>query len=176
MAVLNANYICARGSRTPTSSRSRALCMHECVFTDKRLEAHGVKTLDVAKRLLDYGFYAPTIYFPLVVSGALMIEPTETESKETLDEFIAAMRAHRRAKRSETPTLLQRRADADAASAASTKPAPRAARCCAGGRQAAAVSPTRLGRRYQTTSAFRQERKGPLFRTIEHFQQVSTRA
>ena len=67
--------------------------MHECVFTDKNLEPHGVKTLDVAKRLLDYGFYAPTIYFPLVVPGALMIEPTETESKETLDAFIAAMEA-----------------------------------------------------------------------------------
>ena len=65
--------------------------MHECVFTDKTLEPYGVKTLDVAKRLLDYGFYAPTIYFPLVVPGALMIEPTETESKETLDAFIAAM-------------------------------------------------------------------------------------
>ena len=69
--------------------------MHECVFTDKTLEPYGVKTLDVAKRLLDYGFYAPTIYFPLVVPGALMIEPTETESKETLDAFIAAMRRHR---------------------------------------------------------------------------------
>ena len=50
-----------------------------------------MKTLDIAKRLLDHGFYAPTIYFPLVVSGAIMIEPTETESKETLDEFIDAM-------------------------------------------------------------------------------------
>src|SRR6185503_10006539 len=69
------------------------LCMHECVLSDKNLERYGVKTLDVAKRLLDYGFYAPTIYFPLVVPGALMIEPTETESKETLDEFIAAMQA-----------------------------------------------------------------------------------
>ena len=55
-----------------------------------------MKTLDVAKRLLDYGFYAPTIYFPLVVKGALMIEPTETETKETLDAFVDAMLAHRR--------------------------------------------------------------------------------
>src|SRR6185369_3880658 len=53
--------------------------------------AYDVHTLDVAKRLLDYGFYAPTIYFPLVVKGALMIEPTETETRETLDEFVEAM-------------------------------------------------------------------------------------
>jgi glycine dehydrogenase subunit 2 len=67
--------------------------MHECVFSDRTLADKGVTTLDVAKRLLDYGFYAPTIYFPLVVRGALMIEPTETESKETLDEFCDAMLA-----------------------------------------------------------------------------------
>jgi glycine dehydrogenase subunit 2 len=65
--------------------------MHECVFSDRNLAEHGVHTLDVAKRLLDHGFYAPTIYFPLVVKGALMIEPTETESKATLDEFADAM-------------------------------------------------------------------------------------
>ena len=52
---------------------------------------HGVKTLDIAKRLMDYGFHPPTIYFPLIVHGAIMIEPTETEPKETLDQFIAAM-------------------------------------------------------------------------------------
>ncbi len=92
MAVLNANYVRARLEgryHLPV----KGLCMHECVLTDKNLEPHGVTTLDVAKRLLDYGFYAPTIYFPLVVSGALMIEPTESESRETLDEFIAAMEA-----------------------------------------------------------------------------------
>jgi glycine dehydrogenase subunit 2 len=61
------------------------------VFTDKLQNVHGIKTLDVAKRLLDYGFHAPTIYFPLVVSGAIMIEPTESESVETLDAFIEAM-------------------------------------------------------------------------------------
>jgi len=83
----------------------RGLCMHECVFTDKTLEPHGVKTLDVAKRQLDYGFYAPTIYYPLVVPGALMIEPTETESKETLDAFIGALEAIAREAR-EQPALL----------------------------------------------------------------------
>ena len=67
--------------------------MHECVLTPgKALEDKGVKTLDIAKGLLDRGFHAPTVYFPLIVHEAIMIEPTETESKETLDEFIAAMR------------------------------------------------------------------------------------
>ena len=65
--------------------------MHECVLTHDLERAHGVNTLEIAKRLLDYGMHPPTIYFPLVVPGALMIEPTETESKETLDDFIAAM-------------------------------------------------------------------------------------
>jgi glycine dehydrogenase subunit 2 len=104
MAVLNANYLRVRLQDTYQLA-VRGLCMHECVFTDKTLEPHGIKTLDVAKRLLDYGFYAPTIYFPLVVPGALMIEPTETESKETLDAFIAAMEAIAREAR-ETPNLV----------------------------------------------------------------------
>ena len=66
--------------------------MHEAVFTDRQLEAEtGVKTLDVAKRLIDYGFHPPTVYFPLVVRGALMIEPTETETKQTIDEFVEAL-------------------------------------------------------------------------------------
>jgi glycine dehydrogenase subunit 2 len=91
MAVLNANYVRAGLENTyhlPYSQQS----MHEVVFSDKNLEEMGVTTLDVAKRLLDYGFHPPTVYFPLVVHGALMIEPTETESPETLDEFIAAMK------------------------------------------------------------------------------------
>ena len=90
MAVLSANYI-RRRLEAAYQIAYPGVCMHECVFTDKGFEASGVKTLDIAKRLLDYGFYAPTIYFPLVVSGAIMIEPTETESKETMDEFIDAM-------------------------------------------------------------------------------------
>jgi glycine dehydrogenase subunit 2 len=92
MAVLNANYLRVRLQGTYHLAYP-GLCMHECVLSDKLLEPYGVKTLDVAKRLLDHGFYAPTIYFPLVVSGALMIEPTETESKETLDQFVTAMEA-----------------------------------------------------------------------------------
>ena len=65
--------------------------MHEFVATGEPLKKHGVKTLDVAKRLLDFGFYAPTVYFPLTVPEALMVEPTETESKETLDRFAEAL-------------------------------------------------------------------------------------
>jgi len=66
--------------------------MHEVVLSGSRQRALGVKTLDIAKRLLDYGYHAPTIYFPLIVPEAIMIEPTETESQETLDAFIEAMK------------------------------------------------------------------------------------
>ena len=90
MAVLSANYI-RRRLEGVYHAPYPGVCMHECVFSDKGFETAGIKTLDIAKRLLDFGFYAPTIYFPLVVSGAIMIEPTETESKETLDAFIDAM-------------------------------------------------------------------------------------
>ena len=65
--------------------------MHEVVFSARRQKAQGVAATDIAKRLLDLGFYAPSIYFPLIVEEALMIEPTETESKETLDQFCDAM-------------------------------------------------------------------------------------
>ena len=68
-------------------------CMHEFVLSGKwQKERHGVRTLDIAKRLLDYGYHAPTVYFPMVVDEAIMIEPTETEPKSTLDEFIEVMR------------------------------------------------------------------------------------
>jgi len=89
LAVLNANYVKERLKGTFHLPYDRP-CMHECVFTDKFQETHKVTTLDMAKRLIDYGFHPPTIYFPLVVHGAIMIEPTETESKETLDDFIEA--------------------------------------------------------------------------------------
>ncbi len=92
MAVLNANYLRKRLEQAYDLAYSTP-CLHECVFSDDSFRHTGVKTLDIAKRLLDYGFYAPTIYFPLVVSGALMIEPTETETKETLDEFADALLA-----------------------------------------------------------------------------------
>lgn len=88
-SVLNANYVLARLKGTYDVPYRRT-CMHECVLSDKDM-ANGVTTVDVAKRLLDYGIHAPTIYFPLIVHGAIMIEPTETEAKETLDEFISIM-------------------------------------------------------------------------------------
>ena len=91
-AVLNANYIKEKLKDRYHLPHDR-VCMHECVFTDKNQEAHQVATLDIAKRLMDYGFHPPTVYFPLVVHGAIMIEPTESESLETLDRFIATMRA-----------------------------------------------------------------------------------
>jgi glycine dehydrogenase subunit 2 len=90
-AVLNANYVLAE-LRESYDVPHEGMVMHECVLTDRRQQAHGVTTADIAKRLMDMGFHPPTIYFPLVVAGALMIEPTECESLETLDEFVEAMR------------------------------------------------------------------------------------
>ena len=92
LAVLNARYIKERLKGTFHLPYDRP-CMHECVFSDKLQQAYKVSTLDIAKRLMDYGFHPPTIYFPLVVPGAIMIEPTETESKETIDLFIDSMKA-----------------------------------------------------------------------------------
>ena len=91
-ALLNANYIRKKLEKAYHIAYAEP-CMHECIFTDRNQQKHGVHTLDIAKRLLDYGIHPPTIYFPLVVSGALMIEPTETETIETLDAFVAAMSA-----------------------------------------------------------------------------------
>ncbi len=92
LAVLNANYVRATiGDDYPAAFD--ALCMHEVIVSDKRIQKEtGIKTLDIAKRLIDFGFHPPTVYFPLVVPGAMMIEPTETESKETIDQFVAAMK------------------------------------------------------------------------------------
>lgn len=90
-AVLNASYI-RRGLEGHYDLPYDAPSMHECIFSDARQAKHGVKTGDIAKRLIDYGFHPYTVSFPLIVRGALMIEPTETESKQELDEFIAAMR------------------------------------------------------------------------------------
>lgn len=90
-AVLNANYIKESLKEIFHLPFDRP-CLHECVFTDRYQQEFKVSTLDIAKRLMDYGFHPPTICFPLVVSGAIMIEPTESESKDTLDGFISAMR------------------------------------------------------------------------------------
>jgi glycine dehydrogenase subunit 2 len=103
MAVLNANYVRSQVKsflHVPHPDR----CMHEVIASDHDLKATGVTTMDLAKRLMDYGFHPPTVYFPLVVHGAMMIEPTETETPQTLDCFVAALReivkdAHREADR-----------------------------------------------------------------------------
>jgi glycine dehydrogenase subunit 2 len=105
VAVLNANYMLARLKGTYDVLYDR-LCMHEFVLSARGLKKeHGVSALDVAKRLMDYGFHPPTIYFPLVVPEALMIEPTESEAKETLDAFCDAMIAIAR-EAAEDPELV----------------------------------------------------------------------
>jgi glycine dehydrogenase subunit 2 len=105
VAVLNANYLLAR-LRDAYELPYDRLCMHEFVLSGRRLKReHGVSTLDVAKRLMDYGFHPPTVYFPLVVPEALMIEPTETETIESLDAFADAMIAIAR-EAAEAPELL----------------------------------------------------------------------
>jgi glycine dehydrogenase subunit 2 len=90
-AVLNANYLKEKLKPYYHLPYDRT-CMHEVVFSGKRQKAKGVHTVDIAKRLLDYGLHPPTVYFPLIVEEALMIEPTETESKQTLDAFVEAMK------------------------------------------------------------------------------------
>ncbi|MFA5370243.1 MAG: aminomethyl-transferring glycine dehydrogenase subunit GcvPB, partial [Candidatus Omnitrophota bacterium] len=89
-AVLNANYCLCRLKQHYDIAYGRR-CMHECVLSARRQSENGVRALDIAKFLIDKGFHPPTIYFPLIVKEAMMIEPTETESKETLDKFIEAM-------------------------------------------------------------------------------------
>jgi len=89
-AVLNANYIKEKLKKYFHLPYDRT-CMHEVVFSGQWQKEYGVSTLDIAKRLLDFGYHPPTIYFPLIVREAFMVEPTETESKETLDEFINTM-------------------------------------------------------------------------------------
>jgi len=104
-AVLNANYI-AHHLKADYDIAIDGRPMHEVIFSDKRQSKYGVHTLDIAKRLIDYGFHPMTIYFPLVVPGAIMIEPTESESREELDLFIDAMRSIAR-EASESPDLVK---------------------------------------------------------------------
>lgn len=90
-AIINANYLLSRLLKKFDLPYPKPV-MHEfCLSGDRQKKQHGVRTLDIAKRLLDYGFHAPTIYFPLIVSEALMVEPTETETRETLDAFADAL-------------------------------------------------------------------------------------
>ncbi len=91
-AVLNANYLLSQLKDVldvPNGDR----CMHEFVASAKSWKQNGISAMDIAKRLLDYGFHAPTVYFPLVIAEAMMMEPTETESKDTLDDYVAAIKA-----------------------------------------------------------------------------------
>ena len=104
-AVLNANYL-AHHLEPDYEVAVDGQPMHEVIFSDKRQSKHGVHTLDIAKRLIDYGFHPMTIYFPLIVPGAMMVEPTESEGREELDLFIEAMRAIAREAR-ETPELVK---------------------------------------------------------------------
>ena len=104
-AVLNANYI-RKKLEDVYELPYKTASMHEVVFSDKRQAAKGVKTGDIAKRLIDYGFHPYTVSFPMIVPGALMIEPTESESKEELDLFIEAMRSIAR-EVEETPEVVK---------------------------------------------------------------------
>ena len=104
-AVLNANYLLAKLRDDYYLPYDRP-CMHEVVFSADWQRARGVSGLEVAKRLLDYGFHAPTMYFPLIVHEALMIEPTEAENRDTLDAFIVALQAINR-ESMDTPALVQ---------------------------------------------------------------------
>ena len=103
-AVLNANYLRARLKPYYDLPYDRT-CMHEVVFAGTRQEKLGARTLDIAKRLIDFGIHPPTVYFPLIVDEALMIEPTETESRESLDRFVEAMIAIAHEAESDPETL-----------------------------------------------------------------------
>jgi glycine dehydrogenase subunit 2 len=105
-AVLNANYLMRALQDVYDLPFDRA-CMHEFVLSATRQKKLGVQALDIAKRLLDFGMYAPTVYFPLIVPEAMMIEPTETETRETLDEFISVMRQIAREAADEPEVILE---------------------------------------------------------------------
>ncbi len=106
IAILNANYLRQKLKQAYKLPYQR-VCMHECVLSADDQKQLGVSATDIAKALLDRGFHAPTVYFPLIVSEALMIEPTECESKQTLDEFIAAMLDIARMAKTDAETLKQ---------------------------------------------------------------------
>jgi glycine dehydrogenase subunit 2 len=92
-AVLSANYILASLKDVMSAPFGDGPCMHEALFDDSFLEGSGVTTLDFAKAMIDEGYHPMTMYFPLVVHGAMLIEPTESESKESLDRFIHVLRS-----------------------------------------------------------------------------------
>ena len=104
-AVLNANYLRNQLSDSYHIPYNR-LCKHEFVSSSRKQNDQGISTLDIAKRLMDYGYHPPTVYFPLIIPEAIMIEPTETESKERLDGFVETMRAIAR-EAAENPDLVK---------------------------------------------------------------------
>ena len=142
-AVLNANYVLRRLEDAFSAPFAHAgPAMHEALFDDHALRNSGVTTLDVAKAIIDEGLHPMTIYFPLVVHGAMLVEPTETETRASLDRFIDIMRGL--AERAKAGAAFSE-APHHAPAAGSTKPVPRAARCCVGSRPAAVPSPRRKG-------------------------------
>ena len=104
LATLNANYI-KESLKDVYELPIPGLCKHEFVFNGLKDKSTGVTTMDVAKRLLDFGFHAPTIYFPLLFHEAMMIEPTENETKATIDAFIGVMREIAREAKEEPETV-----------------------------------------------------------------------
>ena len=105
--MLNANYILA-GLKDELTPAFPGTCMHEALFNDSFLDGTGVTTLDFAKAMIDEGYHPMTMYFPLVVHGAMLIEPTESESKASLDQFVATLRELvMRAKRGEAERFHQ---------------------------------------------------------------------
>jgi len=105
-AVLNANYL-RQQLKTDFHLPYDRPCMHECVFSDRYQKELGISTLDIAKRMIDYGFHPPTIYFPLIVAGAMMLEPTESEAKADLDRLIATLKTIAREAKQEPELLHQ---------------------------------------------------------------------
>ena len=123
-AVLNANYVLAR-LKVEMTSAFEGYCMHECLFDDDFLKGTGIETIDFAKAMIDEGYHPMTMYFPLVVHGAMLIEPTESEPKQELDLFCDALLSIARRAKAGARSFLRR-------AAGSMKRQPRAIPCCAG--------------------------------------------
>ena len=141
-AVLSANYILASLKDVMSAPFGDGPCMHEALFDDSFLEGTGVTTLDFAKAMIDEGYHPMTMYFPLVVHGAMLIEPTESESKESLDRFPPCCGGWRKTPRpagksgSRARRILRR-------AGAWTKPRRQESPCCAGNRRHCRKPPNR---------------------------------
>ena len=118
--------------------------MHEALFDDRWLKETGLTTLDFAKAMIDEGYHPMTVYFPLVVHGAMLIEPTESESKASLDLFIMTLRDLALSALQGREGAIRRGARSSRRAAGSTRPAPRASRCCAGRRRRRPERPRRV--------------------------------